>query len=213
MESSAALAGRRLSFSICPSPSRHSPHFLSHAFPFSPSLSLKVFTLFSPPSSLAISSPFFLPQLIFLFCSSKSSFLPPPRMFWKLLLLSVLLPLFLMPTGPSLIFPFLKKLFVLVLMLLLFFFSLLFDCNDMEWYSETMELADIDWDSLGFGLQPTDYMYFMKCQQGGTFSKGELKRFGNIELNPSAGVLNYGQVGLDYLIACLHCEHVSSFLC
>lgn len=54
-------------------------------------------------------------------------------------------------------------------------------------------MADIDWDNLGFGLQPTDYMYFMKCDQGGTFSKGELKRFGNIELNPSAGVLNYGQ--------------------
>ncbi|WJX55216.1 Branched-chain-amino-acid aminotransferase, mitochondrial [Trifolium repens] len=60
-------------------------------------------------------------------------------------------------------------------------------------YSEAIELADIDWDNLGFGLQPTDYMYFMKCDQGGTFTKGELKRFGNIELNPSAGVLNYGQ--------------------
>jgi branched-chain amino acid aminotransferase len=60
--------------------------------------------------------------------------------------------------------------------------------------SEAIELADIDWDNLGFGLQPTDYMYFMKCDQGGTFTKGELKRFGNIELNPSAGVLNYGQV-------------------
>lgn len=60
--------------------------------------------------------------------------------------------------------------------------------------SEAIELADIDWDNLGFGIQPTDYMYFAKCDQGGTFSKGELKRFGNIELNPSAGVLNYGQV-------------------
>ncbi|MBA0832604.1 hypothetical protein Goarm_016987 [Gossypium armourianum] len=36
-------------------------------------------------------------------------------------------------------------------------------------------------------------MYMMKCSQGGNFSKGELQRFGNIELNPSAGVLNYGQ--------------------
>ncbi|KAG5069994.1 hypothetical protein AAZX31_01G183300 [Glycine max] len=60
-------------------------------------------------------------------------------------------------------------------------------------YSETIELADIEWDNLGFGLQPTDYMYIMKCTRGGTFSKGELQRFGNIELNPSAGVLNYGQ--------------------
>ncbi|PPD91298.1 hypothetical protein GOBAR_DD11760 [Gossypium barbadense] len=59
--------------------------------------------------------------------------------------------------------------------------------------SEASELADIEWDNLGFGLLPTDYMYMMKCSQGGNFSKGELQRFGNIELNPSAGVLNYGQ--------------------
>ncbi|KAG8384233.1 hypothetical protein BUALT_Bualt04G0096600 [Buddleja alternifolia] len=55
------------------------------------------------------------------------------------------------------------------------------------------ELADIDWDNLGFGLMTTDYMYIMKCAQGEAFSSGELKRFGNIELNPSAGILNYGQ--------------------
>lgn len=56
------------------------------------------------------------------------------------------------------------------------------------------ELADIDWDNLGFGFMSTDYMYMMKCSQGETFSKGELQRFGNIELSPSAGILNYGQV-------------------
>ncbi|MBA0715900.1 hypothetical protein Golax_014776 [Gossypium laxum] len=63
----------------------------------------------------------------------------------------------------------------------------------VECSSEASELADIEWDNLGFGLLPTDYMYMMKCSQGGNFSKGELQRFGNIELNPSAGVLNYGQ--------------------
>ncbi|KAL3618908.1 Branched-chain-amino-acid aminotransferase, mitochondrial [Castilleja foliolosa] len=57
----------------------------------------------------------------------------------------------------------------------------------------SFELADIDWDNLGFGIMPTDYMYIMKCSHGETFSKGELQRFGNIELSPSAGVLNYGQ--------------------
>ncbi|KAH7854247.1 hypothetical protein Vadar_011718 [Vaccinium darrowii] len=63
-------------------------------------------------------------------------------------------------------------------------------CDDSDvWY----ELADIDWDSLGFALMPTDYMYVMKCTRGETFSKGELQRFGNIELSPSAGILNYGQ--------------------
>lgn len=56
------------------------------------------------------------------------------------------------------------------------------------------ELADIDWDNLSFNFTPTDYMYSMKCSQGESFSKGELQRFGNIELSPSAGILNYGQV-------------------
>ena len=65
--------------------------------------------------------------------------------------------------------------------------------------SETCELADIDWDDLGFAYVPTDYMYSMKCTKGGNFSKGELQRFGNIELSPSAGVLNYGQVFLSFI--------------
>ncbi|CAN6698165.1 unnamed protein product [Malus baccata var. baccata] len=60
-------------------------------------------------------------------------------------------------------------------------------------FVETSELADIDWDNLGFAFLSTDYMYVMKCAQGGNFPKGELQSFGNIELSPSAGVLNYGQ--------------------
>ncbi|KAJ9670406.1 hypothetical protein PVL29_026752 [Vitis rotundifolia] len=68
-----------------------------------------------------------------------------------------------------------------------------FDAAVSDVYSEVSELADIDWDNLGFGFMPTDYMYVMKCSRGGNFSKGELQRFGNIEMNPSAGVLNYGQ--------------------
>ncbi|XP_048622269.1 branched-chain-amino-acid aminotransferase 2, chloroplastic [Brassica napus] len=55
------------------------------------------------------------------------------------------------------------------------------------------EYADVDWDNLGFGLTPADYMYVMKCSKDGKFSEGELSRFGNIQLSPSAGVLNYGQ--------------------
>ncbi|XP_044479266.1 branched-chain amino acid aminotransferase 2, chloroplastic-like [Mangifera indica] len=55
------------------------------------------------------------------------------------------------------------------------------------------DLADIDWDNLGFAFLPTDYMYVMKCSRDGNFNEGELQRFGNIELTPSAGVLNYGQ--------------------
>ncbi|XP_020212554.1 branched-chain-amino-acid aminotransferase 2, chloroplastic [Cajanus cajan] len=55
------------------------------------------------------------------------------------------------------------------------------------------EYADVDWDSLGFGLMPTDYMYISKCSEGQNFGHGQLTRYGNIELSPSAGVLNYGQ--------------------
>jgi branched-chain amino acid aminotransferase len=34
----------------------------------------------------------------------------------------------------------------------------------------------------------------MKCAKGEKFSQGTLMRYGNIELSPSAGILNYGQV-------------------
>lgn len=55
------------------------------------------------------------------------------------------------------------------------------------------EYADVDWDKLGFRLMETDYMYIMKSSQDNEFSQGQLSRYGNIELSPSAGVLNYGQ--------------------
>jgi len=60
-------------------------------------------------------------------------------------------------------------------------------------YSDEDEYANVDWDSLGFGLMPTDYMYVTKCCVGQNFGHGQLNRYGNIELSPSAGVLNYGQ--------------------
>lgn len=60
-------------------------------------------------------------------------------------------------------------------------------------FSTQNESVDLDWDSLGFGLVHTDYMYTMKCSRGESFSEGELVPFGNIEISPSAGVLNYGQ--------------------
>ncbi|XP_031247432.1 branched-chain amino acid aminotransferase 1, mitochondrial-like [Pistacia vera] len=55
------------------------------------------------------------------------------------------------------------------------------------------DCADMDWDNLGFGLVPTDYMYSMKCSDYRQFEQGQLSRYGKIELSPSAGVLNYGQ--------------------
>ncbi|XP_057537013.1 branched-chain-amino-acid aminotransferase 2, chloroplastic-like [Amaranthus tricolor] len=53
--------------------------------------------------------------------------------------------------------------------------------------------AEIDWDSLGFGLTPTDYMYMLKCSKNEEFTNGKLIPYGNIELSPAAAVLNYGQ--------------------
>ncbi|KAI7746890.1 hypothetical protein M8C21_023473 [Ambrosia artemisiifolia] len=55
------------------------------------------------------------------------------------------------------------------------------------------EYADIDWNNLGFGLRPTDYMYKSKCTSHNTFQQGQLIDYGNVELSPAAGVLNYGQ--------------------
>lgn len=46
------------------------------------------------------------------------------------------------------------------------------------------------------GEEYPDYMYTMKCSKakGDDFSQGHFTPYGNVELNPSAGVLNYGQV-------------------
>ncbi|KAJ3680491.1 hypothetical protein LUZ60_016769 [Juncus effusus] len=59
--------------------------------------------------------------------------------------------------------------------------------------TEKSEIVELDWDNLGFGLIPTDYMYVMKSSSDGIFSNGKLVKYGNIEMSPSAGVLNYGQ--------------------
>ncbi|KAG6674450.1 hypothetical protein I3842_15G042500 [Carya illinoinensis] len=55
------------------------------------------------------------------------------------------------------------------------------------------EYSEVDWDNLGFCMMRTDYMYMTKCTKGEYFEQGQLSRYGNIELSPAAGVLNYGQ--------------------
>eukprot|EP00897_Mesotaenium_endlicherianum_P002412 jgi/Mesen1/2199/ME000152S01282 len=57
----------------------------------------------------------------------------------------------------------------------------------------TSASSEVDWDNLGFGLRATDYMYVMMCAQDGEWQAGELRPYGNLEMSPSAGVLNYGQ--------------------
>ncbi|XP_015576601.2 branched-chain amino acid aminotransferase 2, chloroplastic [Ricinus communis] len=53
----------------------------------------------------------------------------------------------------------------------------------------------INWDKLGFSIIPTDYMYIMSCSDDEKFAfgQGNLTPYGNIELSPSSGILNYGQ--------------------
>ncbi len=52
---------------------------------------------------------------------------------------------------------------------------------------------DINWEELGFNIVNTKSMYFAKCRYDGNWKSGNLIPFGNIELSPAAGVLNYGQ--------------------
>ncbi|KAL6652240.1 hypothetical protein ACP70R_011165 [Stipagrostis hirtigluma subsp. patula] len=65
----------------------------------------------------------------------------------------------------------------------------------------TPDLVDFNWETLGFQLVPTDFMYVMRCSSDGMFNKGELVPYGPIELNPAAAVLNYGQGLLEGLRA------------
>lgn len=59
--------------------------------------------------------------------------------------------------------------------------------------SDSDTLEGVDWDNFGFGLRPTDFMYVMKGDLDGNWQKGELQPFGNLDVSPAAGVLNYGQ--------------------
>ncbi|KAH9755916.1 Branched-chain-amino-acid aminotransferase 2 [Citrus sinensis] len=53
-------------------------------------------------------------------------------------------------------------------------------------FSSDDEYADLDWDNLGFSIKPADYMYTMKCSKHENFKQGQLSRYANIELSPSA---------------------------
>ncbi|KAG2256737.1 hypothetical protein Bca52824_076031 [Brassica carinata] len=72
---------------------------------------------------------------------------------------------------------------------------------------EDEEYADVDWDNLGFSLVPTDYMFATKSCREGNFEQGCLGRYGNMELNPAAGILNYGQAKLQIFIQNTHTKY------
>jgi hypothetical protein len=53
--------------------------------------------------------------------------------------------------------------------------------------------ANIEWETLGFDAVETRSMFMAKCSIDGKWSGGSLIPYGNIELSPAAGALNYGQ--------------------
>lgn len=58
-----------------------------------------------------------------------------------------------------------------------------------------MELKkqNIDWENFGFSVHPTRSMWQSTCKVDDEWKNGGLIPFGNIEISPAAGVLNYGQ--------------------
>ena len=54
-------------------------------------------------------------------------------------------------------------------------------------------MDEIDWDSLTFSLTKTDWMYMAKCKLGDAWTPGKIMPYGSFEIDPAAGVLNYGQ--------------------
>ena len=52
---------------------------------------------------------------------------------------------------------------------------------------------NIDWNNLEFGVYPTRSMWKSTNSINGEWDKGGLIPYGNIEISPAAGVLNYGQ--------------------
>ncbi|KAI4320224.1 hypothetical protein MLD38_033729 [Melastoma candidum] len=53
--------------------------------------------------------------------------------------------------------------------------------------------ANVNWDELGFGLNPAEYMFIAKSSADGDFSGGKVTPYRPISLDPAAGILNYGQ--------------------
>ena len=52
---------------------------------------------------------------------------------------------------------------------------------------------EVDWDALTFSLTKTDFMYTSECELGGVWRPGKIQPYGNLSIDPAAGVLNYGQ--------------------
>lgn len=54
--------------------------------------------------------------------------------------------------------------------------------------------ANVKWEELGFGFVRTDNMYVAKCKHGESFQEGNIVPYAQLQIDPSAAILNYGQV-------------------
>lgn len=72
--------------------------------------------------------------------------------------------------------------------------------------------ANVNWEELGFSLNPADYMFVAKSSTDGGFSGGTVTRYGPISLDPAAGILNFGQVGSSYAFIVSSTMQIS-FIC
>lgn len=51
----------------------------------------------------------------------------------------------------------------------------------------------IDFDKLSFSIMPGETMFISKCKADGVWDQGAYLPYGDIQISPAAGVLNYGQ--------------------
>ncbi len=59
--------------------------------------------------------------------------------------------------------------------------------------TEKIKLQNLDWDSLGFTVNPSRSMFIAETDNNGNWKPGKIVPFGNISISPASGVMNYGQ--------------------
>ena len=61
-----------------------------------------------------------------------------------------------------------------------------------ESMNKERSMKNLDWDNLSFSLNPTRSMYIATCDEKGDWEKGRLVPYGDVQISPASGVLNYG---------------------
>lgn len=66
-------------------------------------------------------------------------------------------------------------------------------CRSLATSGVPQPKQDVDWEAMGFNLTKTDFMYVANTPKGSDFSRGEIRKYGPLELEPAATVFSYGQ--------------------